>query len=552
MQLLFLTITGLIINCGILWGIDRDPDSINQTAIISKAQLKKHVDTLGSDMFEGRAMGTAGGNLAAKYLASQFEKMKLTPLGDEGTYYQYIPMHASRPLPESRLILYKDNDSVLLKLNDDYLLYKTGEQTFIPGTQSLVFVGFGIIAPEFDYNDYQSVNVENKIVVFLEGEPFSDNDKYFDGIKPSIYSLPEMKQRIAISRGASGSIMIPGIRYKDTDEWKRLVNEFSFEDVTLAYSASGNLSVLMDPYAAEQLFQSAEYSLNDIFNLQQQNALKSFELQTKISFRGVFRERDFTSANIVGMIKGSDKDLADSYLLISAHYDHLGIGPAVDGDSIYNGVYDNAIGVAALLEIASAFSSTNIKPKRSIIFLITAGEEKGWLGSTYYVNNPVVPLYKTIANINIDGIALFDRFKSIVGIGREYSTLNDFLFTTAEKNNLNIEDIPEQFVQAESFTRSDQIIFAQAGIPSILISEGLDYENLSREEGIRLFIHYSENIYHTPFDDLSQTMNFEAAEQHVKLIFDFCNLLVNTDKTPEWNEGIPYNSARLRSIAERK
>ena len=497
-------------------------------------------------------MGTKGGNSAAKYLASEFEKLGLIPAGDDNTFYQYIPMHASLPLPGSSLTLITDTKETRLELNADYILYKSGEQTFVPNPLPLVFVGFGIVAPEFDYNDYQSVNVENKIVVFLEGEPFSDDEKYFDGIKPSIYSLPEMKQRIAISRGASGSIMIPGIRYKDADEWNKLLNDFSFEDVTLAYAASGNLSVLINPFTAEQLFQSSEFSINDVFEMQQQNVLKSFELQTKISFRGVFRERDFTSANIIGMIKGSDEELSDSYLLISAHYDHLGIGLSVNGDSIYNGVYDNAIGVAALLEIASAFIKADLKPKRSIIFLLTAGEEKGWLGSTYYVNNPVVPLYKTIANVNIDGIALFDNFKSIVGIGREYSSLNDFLLLTSEKNNLKIEDIPEQFVQSESFTRSDQIIFAQAGIPSILISEGLDYVNLSREEGIRLFIHYSENVYHTPFDDLSQPMNFNAAEQHTKLIYDFCHLLTDSESTPEWNEGVPYNSARLRSTAERK
>ncbi|QQS35129.1 MAG: M28 family peptidase [Ignavibacteriales bacterium] len=535
-----------------LFGFVSDSIVTGGVGLISKSQLKNHIDSLGSDLFEGRSMGTSGGNLAAKYLASQFEKMNLIPAGDEGTYYQYIPMHASQPQPESGLVLYHDKDSSLLMLNQDYLLYKTGEQTFIPNPLPLVFVGFGIVAPEFDYNDYQSVNVENKIVVFLEGEPFSTDEKYFEGIKPSIYSLPEMKQRIAISRGASGSIMIPGIRYKEAGEWKKLINEFAFEDVTLAYSASGNLSVLMGPYVAEQLFHSAEFSINEVFNMQQQNSLKSFELQTKISFKGEFRERDFTSANIVGMIKGSNEKLSDSYLLISAHYDHLGIGPAVDGDSIYNGVYDNAIGVASLLEIASAFSKPENKPERSIVFLLTAGEEKGWLGSTYYVNNPVVPLYKTIANVNIDGIALFDRFRSIVGVGREYSSLNDFLIEIAKRNNLEVEDIPEQFIQSESFTRSDQIIFAQAGIPSILISEGLNYENLSREDGIRLFIHYSENVYHTPFDDLTQPMNFDAAEQHTKIIFEFCRLLAASESVPEWNEGVPYNSARLRSIAERK
>jgi hypothetical protein len=487
-------------------------------------------------------MGTTGGNLAAKYLAQQFEKIKLTPLGEDGTYYQYIPMHASLPLPNSEMILYSEKKSEKLELNKDYLLYKSGEQTFIPTPLPLVFVGYGIVAPEYDYNDYQSVDVSGKIVVFLDGEPYSDDANYFGGNNSTIYSLPESKQRIAISRGASGSILIPAISISDEHSWNKLVKEFSFEDVTLAYSVSGNLSMLIKPSSAQKLFESANYSLENVFEMHEQNVVKSFELNTKISFEGIFRERDFTSANIIGMIEGSDKDLKDSYLIISAHYDHLGFGPPVNGDSIYNGVYDNAIGVAVLLEIASAFKSLKTPAKRSVIFLLTAGEEKGWLGSLYYIDKPVVPLYKTIANVNIDGIALFDTFKSIIGVGKEYSDLEDVL----------IEDIPGEFVQSESFTRSDQIIFAQAGIPSILISEGLEYKHLTREEGINLFIHYSENVYHTPFDDLTQLMNFDAAKQHSEVIFSFCKILLNSDKEPEWRTGSPFASARLRSRAERK
>ncbi|MFO7447873.1 MAG: hypothetical protein R6W90_16035, partial [Ignavibacteriaceae bacterium] len=225
---------------------DRLPD-------FSKEAINRHLQFLGSDLCEGRGTGTAGGNLAAKYLALEFAKLNLTPLGSNGTYYQYIPMHGSVPLPGSKLIISNNEAETELSLGDDYLLYKSGEQTFVSTPLPMVFAGYGIIAPEFDYNDYQSIDVEGKIVVVLEGEPSSDDPGYFSGRNPSIYSFPEAKQRIAMSRGAAGIVIIPGISY----DWKNLKNIFSFEDVTLAYSVTGNLSVLLNPLSSEVLFRNS-------------------------------------------------------------------------------------------------------------------------------------------------------------------------------------------------------------------------------------------------------------------------------------------------------
>ncbi|HSP88811.1 MAG TPA: M28 family peptidase, partial [Ignavibacteriaceae bacterium] len=247
----------------------------------------------------------------------------------------------------------------------------------------------------------------------------------------------------------------------------------------------------------------------------------------------------------------NDPELKDSYIIISAHYDHLGIGNPVDGDSVYNGVFDNAAGVSALLEIARIFSSEK-KTKRSIIFLLLTGEEKGLLGSIYYTDNPIVPLYKTAANINIDGVALFDNFKSIIGVGSEYSTLENILNNATDENKVSITEIPEGFKNYEAFSRSDQIVFANAGIPSILVMEAPDYINISKEEGLKKFIQYSENIYHTPFDDLNQYMNLDAAIQHIKIIYDLCYMISISDEEPEWKNNSPYINARLRSIAEKR
>jgi Zn-dependent M28 family amino/carboxypeptidase len=280
--------------------------------------------------------------------------------------------------------------------------------------------------------------------------------------------------------------------------------------------------------------------------------MRSFDLKTKLSFKGEFKRRDFVASNVIGLIEGSDEELRDSYIIVSAHYDHLGIGEAVKGDSIYNGVFDNAAGTAAVLELAKVFASKSIRTKRSIIFLLLTGEEKGLLGSIYYTDHPIKPLYKTIANINIDGVASFDIFKSIVAVGSEYSTLKNNIEHSAEKMNLSIVPIPSQFVESESFNRSDQIAFANAGIPSVLVLDAPDYVNISKTDAIEKFIYYNQNVYHTPFDDLQQPINYDAVNQHLELLFDIIYSLANSESEPEWNSGAPFINARLRSKAEKK
>ena len=286
--------------------------------------------------------------------------------------------------------------------------------------------------------------------------------------------------------------------------------------------------------------------------MQNDNNVKSFPLNKRISFKGEFKERDFITSNIVGMIEGKDPVLKDSYLIISAHYDHLGTGPAIANDSIYNGVQDNAIGCAVLLELARKFKKSDNVPSRSIIFLLLTGEEKGLLGSTYYTENPIAPLYKTVANINIDGIAVFDKFKSITGIGIEYSTLAKFFQEAANSMNLQVKSIPLNFEYWEAFYKSDQLAFAKAGIPSVITMEGLDYDNISTEEGLQKFKEYGESVYHTPFDDFSKSINYSAVLEHFDFLYRFAETIANSHETPEWKSGSPYINARLRSLAEKK
>jgi len=511
--------------------------------------LQKHTQILSGDDFGGRGTGTSGGNLAANYIASEFKKYELQPVGYENTFFQNIQMHGSYPLKTSELKIFIDGREMNLSLERDYLLYESGQQTFTPTPLPIVFVGYGIVAPEFDYNDYQSIDVEGKIVVFLDGEPESDNPDFFFGEAPTVYKYPVSKQRIALSRGAAGSILIPDLK---NFNWENEMSDFAFEDVNLAYSASNNLSILINPDLIDSLFQNSGHSFKQILEMKEEHKLNSFPLNIEMSFIGEYIQRDFLSQNVAGLIEGNDPDMKDSYIIISAHYDHLGIGKVINSDSIYNGTLDNAIGVAVLLELAKQFSKPDISLHRSILFLALTGEEKGLLGSSYYIDNPLVPLYKSIANLNIDGIAMFKDFQSVVGVGSEYSTLKNYLLETAEQLDLVVDNIPPQFEIFEAFNQSDQISFASAGIPSILILEGIKNKRVSEQEVLNSFIEYMVNRYHTPFDDLSQEIDFIAAAQHTEVLYDLALSLLNSPKTPEWIQGSPFINARLRSIAEKK
>ena len=516
---------------------------------ISASAISDHLNVLANDTLEGRAVGTNGADIAANYIFNFFSNLNLKKISNDNSYFQNIPMHGSNPLSNSELAFILDNDTMYLVFAEDYYLYRSGQQTYMPAFLPIVFVGYGIVAPEFDYNDYQSVDVEGKIVVYLDGEPISDDEEFFDGPSPTIYSNPESKRRIAFARGCAGTIQISSESYENWDDVKK---DFQFEDVTLAYTVSGNLNILINSVEADKLFIGSEYSLKDVIELHNRQSIKSFDLKSKLRFRGVFKERDFISSNVIGMIEGSDPELKNSYLIISAHYDHLGIGESVNGDSIYNGALDNALGVSVMLELAKSFSSLESKTKRSIIFIATTGEEKGLLGSIYYTDNPLVPLYKTIANVNIDGIAMFKDFSSIVGIGMDYSTLSRFLNITTDNYSLEIQDIPPQFRRVDAFNNSDQLAFANAGIPSIIILEGTKNTSKSEEEVVQAFIDYYINRYHSPKDDLNQNIDFKAAEKHTKILFDFCYQLANSKTAPEWKSGSPFINARLQSIAEEK
>ncbi len=341
----------------------------------------------------------------------------------------------------------------------------------MPRPTPLVFVGYGIVAPEFDYNDYADVDVRGKVVVFLAGEPASNDPDYFAGGDPTAYSAVESKVRIALSRGAVASVLVPG----GGVEWPRLQREYAFEHLGLASSVPSHLAILLRPGVAATLFDEALFDFDQVRSMEQRQVLRSFHLPVNLMFEGEFHVRSFVAANVVGRIPGSGTKLARESVVVSAHYDHLGLGPAVSGDSIYNGVVDNAIGCAGLLELARVVTSAPEVPRRSIILLFTTAEEEGNLGARYFLDHPPVRLSLMIADINIDGLAFTETFADVVGVGAELSDLGRTLGRAAAARGLTVGEPEELALGRAAFERSEQAVFAEAGIPAILVNEGLEW-----------------------------------------------------------------------------
>lgn len=514
--------------------------------------FKTHLRILGSDSLEGRGTGQPGGRKAAGYIRDHLLQWGLTPMGTSGTWFQHVPLHGVLIQPESLFEISTGDQSDELELWRDYIPLNVGDQTFVPRQTGLVFVGYGIVAPEYDYNDYQNISVENRIVVFLSGEPASSDTDYFDGPAPTVHSNITLKHRVAMARGARGSVLIPSPgdpTYRDWDHW---VAQYRFEDVRLPYGPTDHFHAMVRPACAGRLFDGARHALDDVFRWDASGTVRSFDLAARLTFSGRFRERDFTMPNIIGKIEGADPLRRDSYVIVSAHYDHLGIGQAVHGDSIYNGVFDNAAGTAAVLELARALGRSSRRPPRSVLFVFLAAEEKGLLGSTFYADHPVVPLYKTVAAINVDGLAMFDTFRDVVGVGAEFSTLGESLERSCSDLSLQVSPVPDVFKSSLPFSSSDQYTFATYGIPSMLVTEGLQYEHTPYEEGLARYVRWGQSIYHSPSDDLDQAMQVDAALRHMEVLLALVMDVARTFIPPQWVSGQAFMLARLQSMAEQR
>lgn len=507
---------------------------------ISPERIRQHATVLGSDTFAGRGVGTRGGGLTEAYLAGQLAAAGVAGGAGSGGFLQPVPMHGSLPLPESELVLISPCHSGPIALGKDYLLFTSGAATSLPQPVNVVFAGYGVVAPELGVDEYAGLEVAGKVVAVMAGEPRLLLGNKGNAWSPTLYAVPETKRRVALSRGAVGLLVIPSLKEPTWRDWEARQREFAFEHVVLPYTVTQSFAALLHREVAKNLFCGSKYSLAQLDELDRTGQLPSFPTQAQVRFRGVFAERDFVAHNVIGVVRGSDPLLAESYVLVTAHHDHLGEGPEIDGDRIYNGVVDNALGVAAVLEVMRAIAAAEAKPRRSVLGVFFTGEEKGLLGSTYFVDHPPVPLERLVAAVNVDGLAHFDKFRDIVVVGGEWSTLGETARKVAAALGLEVSPVPPVFARPDLYALSDQVALARAGIPTVLVNEGFKVVHRRPEEAFAHAVTWGQTRYHSPFDDLRQPISWEAAAQHAEVILALVKQLASEEKPPVWLPGSPF------------
>lgn len=505
---------------------------------IRPESIRGHMDFLADDLLEGRGTGTRGYALAANYIRTQFEEMGLKPGGTNGTYFQNVPFRRIQLVPEQSSVTIKNGSQ------EHKLVF---EQDFVSRGDPLngdamvqapvVFVGFGVTAPEFSYDDYAGSDAKGKIVAMFYGAP-----EKFPSAQRAHYSAGRVKLANAVAHGAVGYILIWAGAIEERTPFSRIVR-FYREPSLRWLDPKGvpndappeiRASVTLSKTGAKSLFEGAPKSFDEALDVASKGQPQSFSLVTTAALHIVSRHSTTESPNIAGILPGSDPQLKNEYVVYTAHADHLGIGEPIDGDSIYNGALDNASGTSALLTIARAFCRLPQAPRRSLLFLAVTGEEEGLLGSDYYAHYPTVPLAQMAANVNMDGISLLYDFRDIVPLGAEHSSLKQVVDEVAQHFGLEVS--PDPLPEEVFFIRSDQYSFVRQGVPAVSITEGFKATD-PRINGRDVSLTWEKTRYHTPKDDMNQPLNLQAATKCTQVNFAVGYIVAQHSQRPAWDKG---------------
>lgn len=506
------------------------------TPAFSANAFKAHVQFLASDLLEGREAGTAGYDIAAEYVATQFELMGLVPGGADGSWFQPVPLRASwRNTDQISLTLIRSGESTELVFQHDFLLRSSPIDEVNEFEGEAVFVGFGIDAPNRGHNDYEGLDVRDKIVVSISGFP-----KGWPSEEGAYYSSGANKAKTAQKYGAKAGITVYTDLLEMRAPWVRMTqnpNRMSLSwidknGVPHTSAPSIRIGGILSPDASGLLFDGAPRSYETIRQEANEGAPSGFALPVRLSLKAGNRYEDKVSANVVGMVRGTDPVLRNEYVVITGHLDHLGIGTPVDGDAIYNGALDNAAGIAAMLEAARALQSD--PPRRSVIFLAVTAEEKGLLGADYYARNPTVPIESIVANVNLDMPVLTYDFTNVIGFGATHSSLEQSMRTALAKMGLGLA--PDPFPQQAIFVRSDHYRFVQQGVPAIMLATGTDSVD-GKGKGLEQLNAFLRTHYHQPSDELNRDIDFAAGAKFAEVNYYILKAIADATERPTWNEG---------------
>lgn len=523
--------------CGLLLSGPVPAQDVEPALSAIRAQaIRAHMRFLADDLLEGRRTATRGYDIAARYVAARFEELGLEPAGTAGSWFQPVPMQQMTTLgEESSLTLHRDGREIELEFGPDFVVRAQKEETTF--SAPVVFAGFGVTAPELGYDDYEGLDVRGKIVAVLAGSPAG-----FPSDQRAYYSDRSVVARNAADRGAVGVLGIYTPEMEKRFSWETVRKHIHWPSSTWvdkegkphSYALSGaGLSLK----GAKELFAGAPRPIEEVYKAAEAGKPPTFELPVRASVRIAGRGKRIESPNVAAVLRGSDPKLKDEYVVLSAHLDHVGMEPPgegdTEGDTIYNGAYDNASGIAVMLEVANAFTRLPA-PRRSVLFLAVTGEEEGLNGSDYFARYPTVPVESIVANTNLDMFLMLYPLRDVIAFGAEHSSLDRVVKEAAGR--LGIEVSPDPFPEQVLFIRSDHYSFVQQGVPSIFLAVGLKSADPA-VDAPAAWGKWMQEVYHKPGDDMSQAIDFASGVQFAKLNFLISWMVAQEEKRPAWNPG---------------
>ncbi|MGD1094996.1 MAG: M28 family peptidase [Bryobacteraceae bacterium] len=529
----------------------KEPDLRSALNSITTDELLSRIKVLSSDEFEGRAPGSKGEDLTVNYLTAEFQKIGLKPGNPDGTFIQKVPLAGIQSDSKTEITVKGKKLALAPKVN--YITFSHRyEPTVTVKDSPIVFVGYGVVAPEYGWDDYKDVDVKGKTILMLINDPAVPDpqdpskldENMFKGRAMTYYGRWTYKYEIAAEKGAAAALIVhetgpAGYPFEVITGSNGRENF----DIQRPDKNAGTVGVQgwMTFDKAKELCALAGQDLDALKKAAVRKDFRPVALPAKASFEIQNTLREVNSRNVVAKLEGSDPALKDEYVVYTAHWDHLGRDPNLQGDQIYNGALDNASGTSALLALAQAYAKLS-PPKRSILFLSVTAEEKGLLGAKYYAENPLYPLKKTLANINIDGVNQWGRTKDFEIVGLGNSTLDDITTEVAKSQGRVI--IGDAEPEKGHYYRSDHFEFAKQGVPALDTGAGIDYIGKPDGYGKKKRDEYTNNDYHKVSDEIKPDWDLSGAVEDIQLLFQVGYRVAEGDKYPEWKPGTEFKAKR--------
>ncbi len=519
-----------------------------QTTHVSGEKMRAHVKYLSSDELEGRGVGTKGGKLATSYIAAQLQTEGVQPGGENGSYFQRVPLVGSETQSDASLSVTGTSSGPMnFQFVKDFVGTAFSQKSTNEFDAEAVFVGHGISAPEYGWDDYKGEDLKGKVLVYFTNEPPSTDPKFFGGSALTYYGRWTYKYEEATRRGAVAALIIhttPTAGYG----WGVVSGSWSQEhpELKLAQGARGlDLAAWLTQEAGAKLVAATGKTLDQLLAAANEKSFRPIDLHVRVKGHIPVKLRQIDSRNVVGRVEGSDPKMKSEVVMFTAHWDHLGIGIPVKDDKIYNGAVDNATGCGMVLEMARVWAALPQKPKRSALFVFVTAEESGLLGSEYYGEHPLVPTGKTVADVNFDAFYPFGKTRDVSVTGAERTTLWPIVQNDAKRMNLTIEPDPEP--GQGHYYRSDHFSLARVGIPSFSISAGTQYIGKPADFGKTVFEKYNSTHYHQPSDEYHDDWDFASMEQMADFGLALGLDFASTPQMPTWRPGDEFLKSREES-----